>query len=94
MKQKSNCYVVVNCGENPCFGGQYETPEDVIAAYEKYTSFTGQVFKSLRAANKERDLKDQAVAIGETCYVVCGCYCKQYADLKMLKRRSCAGHER
>ena len=74
MKMKANCYVVVNCGESPCFGGQYETPEDVYAAYEKYPSFTGRVFSSLQAANKERDLKDQGVAIGETCFVVCGCY--------------------
>lgn len=94
MKQKSNCYVVVNCGENPCFGGQYETPEDVFEAYDKYPSFTGRVFSSLRAANKERDLHDQKVAIGEPCFVVCGCYCKQYAELAMLKRRSRNAHER
>ena len=61
--------------------------------FSKYPSFTGRVFSSLRAANKERDLKDQGVAIGETCFVVCGCYCKQYAELKMWKRRSPA-HER
>lgn len=94
MKMKANCYVVVNCGDNPCFGGQYETPENVYEAYEKYPSFTGRVFSSLRAANKERDAQDIKVAIGEAGFVVCGCYCKQYADLKMLKRRSCAGHER
>lgn len=93
MKLKNNCYVVVNCGENPCFGGQYETPEDVFEAYGKCPSFTGRVFSSLRAANKERDFHDQKVAIGEPCFVVCGCYCKQYAELAMLKRRSTA-HER
>ena len=94
MKKKSNCFVVVNSGDNPSFGGEYETPEDVFEAYDEYPSFTCSVYSSLRAANRERDFKNQKVAIGETCFVVCGCYCKQYAELEMLKRRRHNAHER
>ena len=94
MKLKANCYVVVNCGENPCFGGYYETPEDVYAAYEKYPSFTGRVFSSLSAAKYERDFYNREMYMGRTRFVVRGCYCKQYADLKMQKRRSRNDHKR
>lgn len=86
---KNNCYVVINCGDNPSFGGQYKTPEDVVEAYAKYPSFTGRVYTSLPAAAKEMYRLDATLKEGDSCYVVCGCYCKQY-DLKLMakKRRS------
>ena len=83
---KNNCYVVVSCGDNPFFGGSYETPEDVYAAYDEYPSFSGRVFSSLVAAKKEANHLNAKLKEGVYCYVVCGCYCKQY-DLKLMKKR-------
>lgn len=81
--KKSNCYVVVNCGDRsvsagPDFGGVYETTEDVYEHYNRYETFTQRVFSSLRAAKKEAERMDENVCIGDPCFVVCGCYCKQY----------------
>lgn len=83
---KNNCYVVVSCGDNPSFGGAYETPKDVITAYDKYPSFTGRVYTSLTAAAKEMHRLDAKIKEGDYCYVVCGCYCKQY-DLKLRPKK-------
>jgi hypothetical protein len=76
--KRANCYVVVNCRDNPQFGGEYETTEDVYEAYDKYPSFTQRIFSSLRAAKKEMNYWDKNVIVGGECYVVCGCYCKQF----------------
>ena len=83
---RNNCFVVVNCGDNPSFGGQYKTPADVVESYAKYPSFTGRVYTSLPAAAKEMNRLDATLKKGDSCYVVCGCYCKQF-DRKLTARR-------
>lgn len=77
--KRANCYVVVNCGEQPDFGGHFATTEDVYEHYEKYDSFTGMVYSSLRAANREMNRLDESITDGRTCYVVCGVFCEQFA---------------
>lgn len=74
---KANCWVVVNCGESPDFGGTYETREDVYAHYEQYDSFTQRTYTSLRNANREMNRLDSELPDGSTCYVVCGVRCKE-----------------
>ena len=77
--KRTNCFVVVNADDMPDFCGTYETREDVFEHYERYPSFTGRTFTSLRSARREANNLDRQLEIGATCYVVCGVYCKELA---------------
>ena len=77
--KKANCYVIVNCAEQPDFGGHFTTSEDVYAHYEKYDTFTQMVYSSLRAANRDANALDETVEDGEPCFVVCGVFCEQFS---------------
>ena len=54
MKMKANCYVVVNCGESPCFG---ELLAKKKAAYPEYRKSRDEMRELLTAkANVEQIL--------------------------------------